>query len=81
MKTSQHQSMCINYSFFESIRTIKIYEIMKKTFKVLWNVIGICLGILTILSVTLWHCDFTARMFMVCLAIWLLANKSNISKE
>ena len=54
---------------------------MEKTFKVLWNVIGICLGILTILSAMLWHCGFAARMFMVCLAIWLLANKSKVSRE
>ena len=49
---------------------------MKKTLKILWNAIGICLGILTILSAIIGNCDFAPSIFMVCLAIWLLANKT-----
>ena len=49
---------------------------MKKLLKILWNVIGICLGILTILSAIIGNSDFVPCIFIVCLAIWLLTNKT-----
>ena len=49
---------------------------MEKLLKILWNVIGICLGILMILSAIIGNSDFAPCIFTVCLAIWLLANKT-----
>ena len=48
---------------------------MNKIFKILWDLLGICLVLLIILSAYLWHCNFITLMFAACLGIWVWNNE------
>lgn len=48
---------------------------MNKIFKILWDLIGICLVLLIFLSACLWQDNFIALMFAACLGIWVWNNK------
>ena len=45
-----------------------------KASKILWDLIGICLVLLIILSACVWHDNFIALMFAACLGIWVWNN-------
>lgn len=53
----------------------KLNLVMNKVFKILWDLLGICLVLLIILSACLWHCNLVALMFAACLGIWIWNNE------